>query len=145
MDNKDIVLTGKIDNPTEKIQIDHCCRRIMRKAHQEHFGSRPTLTDSLLHCRKKIDSEAQWHHAKVSIRDHDGVLMNRIGWTWTDCHVTRAKHREGQMRQSFFRANGHHGFAFRVKLDPVPPLIPIADRQSELMNSARRGIAMVLR
>jgi hypothetical protein len=77
-------------------------------------------------------------------RDDHRVLMVGIGRAGDEHHVARSGHREREVPDALLRADGEDGLAVGIELDAEAPTVPVADGDAQLVDAARRGVAMVL-
>ena len=88
---------------------------------------------------------ARWESTDVAPGNDRRIGMNGIRRVGREHNVSRAHQHQHQMRQPFLGADGDDGLVFRIEIDVVAPLVPFGDRFAQPGDSARRGIAVVVR
>ena len=139
----DVVFARELNHPLHKMQIDGRGGRIMRKVHDEELRPRPAS----IHRRHQLVEEflaaPDRHALHLRARNDASVLMNRIGRRRREHHVALVENRQRQVRDAFLRSDRDDRFRVGVELDAVAPLVPVANRQPQLVHAARDRVAMV--
>ena len=141
--HQNLILAGEIDHPLHEAQVDDRGGRIVREVHDHELRARPAAADRRHQLIEEFVAVAQRHALDLGARNDASVLMNRIGRRRREHHVALIENRQSQMRDAFLGADRGDGFRIGIEFDVVAPLVPVANRQPQLVDAARDRIAMV--
>ena len=142
MHHVDAVLYGERDDLLEKGKLDALRGGVGRKIDDEHLRLRKAHLDGVLELGEKIDVRRQRHLTDVGAGDHRSVDMDRIAGIGYQHRVTTAESGQREMRDTLLGADGDNRFGFRIELDTVTALIPLADRSAQARYPARHRVAV---
>jgi hypothetical protein len=145
MDDQDFILARELDHPLHEGKIDGRGRRVVREIHHQQLGPRPASVDRHHQRIEKILAAADRHALHLRTRDDASVLMNRVRRSRREHHVALVENRECEMRYPLLGADRDDRFRVGIKLDSVAAAVPIRNRHSQLVHSARDRVAMVRR
>ena len=100
------------------------------------------LTDAQ-HLVEEFLAVANRHALHLRAGNHATVLMDRIGRRRREHDIALIEHREREMRDTFLGADRDDRLGVGIEFDAVAALVPVADRQPELIDAARNRVAMV--
>ncbi|MNV55942.1 hypothetical protein D3C71_1482020 [compost metagenome] len=112
----------------EELQLDALRRRVRRESEDHHFRFWIAFTNCAFEFVEKVDALHQRDGANLRPGDHRAIDMDRVARVWHQHRVTVIQRRQHQVRQPFFRTDGHDGFAFWVDFYVIAILIPARDR-----------------
>src|ERR1700691_1163723 len=139
----DVVFARELDHPIHEMQIDRCGGRVVREIHDEELGPRPASIDRRHQLVEKFFAAPNRHALHLRARNDASVLMDRIGRGRREHHVALVENRKRQMRDALLRADRDDRFRIGIELDAVAALVPIANRQPQLVYAARYRVPMI--
>jgi hypothetical protein len=116
--------------------------RIAREAEDHHLRLRRALADGALQLLEEVDIRRHAHRADVGAGDDGAVDVDRVRGIRHQHRIAAVQRGEHQVGEAFLRADGHHRLGFRVEIDVVAALVPVADRLAQARNALRHRIAV---
>ena len=138
-----LVLARKRDDATEEVELDHLGGGVVREVDDEGLRLGPGGAHRVLEARQEVGARQERDGAQVAARDDHRVLVDGIGGARAEHDVAGAEHGEREVPDALLRAHGDDRLRVGVEVDGEAALVPVADRDPQLVDAARHRVAVV--
>jgi hypothetical protein len=127
---------------SKKSSSTHCVVGLAREVEDEHLRLRPMVADGRFQLGEEVTPGVDGNVADVGAGDHRPVDVDRVARIGHQQRVAAVQRGQREVGDALLRADGDDGLAFRVEVDVVAALVPVADRAAQARDAFRHRVAM---
>jgi hypothetical protein len=127
---------------SKKFEFHALRGRVAGEIEDQHLRARPEILDRFLHFLEEVDARRHRQMADIGAGNHRAVDVNRVTRIRHQHDIAAIQRRQCQVGDALLGADGGDGFLFRIEIDVVTRLVPVADRFAQPRDTLGYGITM---